>query len=594
MLRSSLQSHDEYNDADAQCAIAGTTPQHAHLSEFAAGACRDDSSSFAHLQAAIIQLFGESMSSPPARFVTVFQLLHDVTSTHAPRLAAHLAMQLWRCRSLVMVEFVQDQHDQVTALLDAILTQYAHHICQTHPQTESLLAIVPYLASKAAGAGAGVRMAAEFCVVLGEDLAAEEADALRSKLIKRLQDLGVDVNAVLSTASRILIEPADAADVLFDWTGCTDTPKAGPSTRAEEAVRLLTYDPAQAGDALTAFNEQCRGYVRAMAAHTRAIGDASRKPELQQAKLLDQLVGERAQCVNDLRSLFARVYTLLQDQFKDRIIREQPGTAGYAHLVTERMEAQHWEVYLDTELALNAWREVYGRRPQVDNEEEVLGAVSVYDDALNTARTQRTQRLTAEWAMEETTVREAFRDAVPKMLSRQHVWLRDLQSVSQDLSAEEAQIFFATASYREDHLSALRKLVIPGVVEAVLEMAALRADHLAAPVAEKEHALYVIENIPPPPICTFILSPHSCMTIVDALVTDSVTESESLMDSFTDVFQASRIAAYIARYAFSVRQATFPPPLHTELTRVWTRDSHSPGLPAVGLGRPGYHEGLPY
>eukprot|EP01061_Rhynchopus_euleeides_P014177 TRINITY_DN24622_c0_g2_i1.p1 TRINITY_DN24622_c0_g2~~TRINITY_DN24622_c0_g2_i1.p1 ORF type:complete len:893 (+),score=311.22 TRINITY_DN24622_c0_g2_i1:38-2716(+) len=503
-----LKGHEDCDEEDAWAVLSKTKPLHTSLAQFAVEAEQGTSDPHASLQAALVRLFGEGPKATGAAFDAVFVLLDSQVAEHSPRLAAHVAMQLWRCRDQLLGS-TETCSDATADLLDSVLTRYSHHLYRTYPdQPDLLLSAIPYLASKMSGTG--VEVASQFCVVLGPLVS--DPDASRTKLLARFSEVGLDSVAIQTGASRLLCQGTQA---LAQW---------GVSAAAEdpaiESIRALTFIPEQSLSALQAFNTRCRALVSEILGAGVRLSEAGDSLEA-----ADNAMADQRRSTASLQHLFDKVFCHLKQQFETQQTREAEGGVERALLLNERMEAQHWDVYTQALQAMLEWRGVSEQEPVPL---EWARPANSYEAAAHKAHVEKLRRQHEEWMLREWRARHAFKSVATKMLTREYApWLVDLQSVEEGLDAQGRAVFGTYLQQRKGSLLYYRQHVIPGLVSTLLEMFATHAAHLSQEQMREESSC--------------------CNDVVDSLVSDGVTESLSLMECFPSVTQSSRIVGYIAR-----------------------------------------------
>ena len=475
-----LKGHEHCDDEDARFVMDETRPKHESIAQFsqAAEEGAKGANAYERLQAALVGLLGDGVKAGSVALANVFQLLDSEVSAASPRLAAYVALQLWRCRSQV-VDPQEDIHTQTQHCLDNVLIKYSRHLCSTYPdQPDLLLSVIPYLASKVEARS--VELASQFCVVLG--YLVEDPDQYRQKLLHRLEEVGVDVMGTHTAASQMLTH--GAPEVMVAW----GIVQKGGNTEID-AVRALTFIPAQSLEALRAFNAQCRTLVHAVLQADQRMEGAMQSP-VKDFDVVDAALVERRERLATLQRLFDEVFAHLKRQFETQLHDEKAGSEGRAVLLLERMEAQHWRTYCDVQREMLAWREVSEAQPTLLHG----GAVptSGAHATAHSAHILKLQRQHEEWALHEWTARCAFKDAALLMLARKNAaWLVDSVSVHDGLSPDTRQTVAALMHQRQADLAHFRTRVVPAVTCALLEMMAVHSEHLDTTQMKEEHARYV-------------------------------------------------------------------------------------------------------
>eukprot|EP01059_Diplonema_ambulator_P009617 TRINITY_DN19541_c0_g1_i1.p1 TRINITY_DN19541_c0_g1~~TRINITY_DN19541_c0_g1_i1.p1 ORF type:complete len:993 (+),score=276.87 TRINITY_DN19541_c0_g1_i1:36-2981(+) len=529
-----LAGHGDYDQEDAMSILHKTRPATFVLSELAYAASGGCNEPFSQLQSLLIQLFGNKTCANIESFKQLFVFLNDSTSKHAPRLAAHVALQMWRCRHYVLGDIIDQQnHNTIAELLDNIITAYAHHLCDiysAHP--DLLLSTIPYLASKMERRT--IELASEFCIMLIVNRDQVESDALCEKLVNRLHEVNVPCAETMTAAHKLLAN--GPAAVVEAWR-CSDV-KIPDTTRIDdmiESIRLLTFIPSQSVEALVTFNHNCRLLASSMMMNIERLKETMRgagEKALDTMGAIDGLQGDVNKCLEGLQKLFDRVNTHVQAQFELQKVREVPSNPSFARLVTERMEAKHWEVFMKTGASLAVWEGEIKRKPVVTKATGVVTNELSRANAtalLQQSKTQKEKQAYDEWLLRERRARSMFKEAALQMITRakDSFWLVDLQCVVDELLPVDRVRAVEWFAERETVLSDIRRKVIPYIAETTLEMFAMHADHLKVSDRLQE--------------C------QDCVDIVDTLVGDDISDTQSLIDCFADTLQASRITAYCAR-----------------------------------------------
>eukprot|EP00659_Diplonema_papillatum_P005283 gene5283-8066_t len=500
-----LAGHPDYHEEDAMRVLEDTRPAHAGLSQLSyhamAAASGPDPSGLAQLQSLLLRLFGGDVHAGRAVFLETFRFLSAKASKTAPRLAAHVAMQLWRCRIHILGDHLDGPDADVAGgCLDAVLSEYARQLFRENEGDPMLLlAVVPYLASKMVSSG--VRLAAELAVVLTAPRAPAEADALVQRLIGRLDQVSVDPERVLLAAAELY--SADPGAVSRVWHDSRDTrqPAEGDAVAGQvQAIRFLCFLPAQALLSLTSLNGRCRVHGAALAAALAGRQAALRAHKAQprpaspsslppagktQAAGLDAYDAAAADELAALQKLMARACPPCIEQFERHIITLPESSHGHARLTVERMELEHWRSFYEMHRSLSQWNAVYSKKPILDAEGD--GAPqeeAAFKVALREARRHKAKRQLDEWVLEEKRVRRAVRAAAEKVATRADAfWLVDPAETLRGLPPPDRAEAERWLAAREPALAELRRVAVPSIVEAVLEIFAMHADHL--PVQER-------------------------------------------------------------------------------------------------------------
>eukprot|EP01063_Lacrimia_lanifica_P023440 TRINITY_DN3095_c0_g6_i1.p1 TRINITY_DN3095_c0_g6~~TRINITY_DN3095_c0_g6_i1.p1 ORF type:complete len:1013 (+),score=400.98 TRINITY_DN3095_c0_g6_i1:110-3148(+) len=555
-----LEGHEDHSAEDARAVMECIRPQRVALGEVAAAAkagapavdagdASAASDMYLELQAILIQLLGSGPKVAVDRLTEVFRFLAGAVAPAAPRLAAHAAMQLWRCRLHIIAEPLSEHdHTVVAQCLDAVLKAYAVALCQEHRGSpldaqagqradDLLLTVVPHLVSKMVYSGAAT--AGEFAVVLVSNREEAHADALRHKLIDRLRALGVPAESVLAHAAELTVGGPEA--VVAAWLGEGAAAAAADGERLTdlvESIRLLTMLPALCPQALAQFNRACRSLCSKMASCAAQRRDAlaavvdstaDGAEYLKAANAADALASEAAACLSGLQRLFHRTHHHLGTQADTFVIGVPQGSAEHAQTVTERVEASHWETYVKVQSAAAQWAAVYCEKVEVPPEDRVdpTDAKSVFA----ASHRQHTLNIYNRWVANERRARAALTCAAVEMVTRSgtsSAWLVDpIAALAPTVQASAHADAMAWWGGREAEMRQLRAAIIPHVTETLLEMFALKAAHIPAADRAEEY--------------------ETAADVVDALVQDDVAEDQSLCESFTDPQQAARIVGYLAR-----------------------------------------------
>ena len=500
VVQPTLRDHVDYNEEDAEIVIQQTKP----LFDSLAGASqqalveRGESDCLIQLQALLLQLFGHSRCCDVSILIAVFELLSNKVVEVSPRLAAHLALLLWRCRNGLLSDLLSGtSHDYISSLLDSTLMRYAQKMYQSNPNNSSLLlTTIPFISSKMEKRG--IELASIYVVSLVTTSPPEKADECLVKLVSRLNNLNVNTAAVLNHASKLMsTSPWETVRSWSQGSVSAEGPQEVTFGHKTEAIRLMTYLPVLSEDALRMFNQFCRDIIlRIQELNCRSRYCLS-SSEVDQ---VDNIAAGVAELMSAFRLLFNRVYTAVDEQFQRRILTEKQTSLAFVKLTTERMEASHWELIQTSLSSLSSWKHSALQKPLDNPPVEKMSAPkygvtvqATWLQCLEESQKQRFEKVFALWADSEKKSRNTMKRQALRVISRDNsACLVDMTSVAKDLEPlplAEAKYWFEE---REQSLRQLRAAVIPDIVEGILEALALYADHLSVEDRLKEGEEYVI------------------------------------------------------------------------------------------------------